>query len=98
MQNIKSIINKHNMKLLSKTAEIRESCNCRKKTNYRLCEKCLTPNIIYEARITSNQPNYKEKAYIGTQKQISNTDLANIQNISTSNNMKTTWSYPKNMG
>ena len=28
--------------------------------------KCLIPNIIYEAQITSNQPNYKEKIYIGT--------------------------------
>ena len=25
-----------------------------------------TPNIIYEAQITSNQPNYKQKVYIGT--------------------------------
>ena len=43
-----------------------ESCNCRNKNNCPLDEKCLTPNIIYEIQITSNQLNYKKKNYIGT--------------------------------
>ena len=30
--------------------------------------KCLTPNIIYEAQITANWLNYKQKIYIGTAK------------------------------
>ena len=30
-----------------------------------LDRKCLTPNIIYEARTTSNQLNYKQKNYRG---------------------------------
>ena len=68
MQNVKSVINNHNMKVLNNTAEPEESCNCRNKNNYPLDGKCLTPNIIYEAQITSNQPNYKQKVYIGTAK------------------------------
>ena len=66
MQNIKSVINNHNMKVLNNAAEIEESCNCRNKNNFPLDGKCFTPNIIYEAQITSNQLNYKQKIYIGT--------------------------------
>ena len=54
------------MNVLNNTAEIEEGCNCRNRNNCPLDEKCLTPNIIYEAQIMSNQPNYKQKVYIGT--------------------------------
>ena len=54
------------MNALNNTAEIEESCNCRNRNNFPLDGKCLTPNIIYEAQTTSNQPNYKQKVYIGT--------------------------------
>ena len=54
------------MKVLNNTAETEESYNCRNKNNCPLDGKCLTPNIIYEAQITSNQRNYKQKIYIGT--------------------------------
>ena len=47
MQNIKSVINNHNMKVLNNTVETEESCNCRNKNNCPLHGKCLTPNIIY---------------------------------------------------
>ena len=66
MQNMKSVINNHNMNVLSNSAEIEEDCNCRNRSNCPLDGKCLTPNIICEAQITSNQPNYKQKIYIGT--------------------------------
>ena len=65
MENIKSLINNHNVKVLNNTAEIQESCNCRNKNNCPLDGKCLTQNILYEAQITSNQLNYKQKIYIG---------------------------------
>ena len=91
MENIKSVINNHNMKVLNNTVEIEESCNCRKKNNCPLDGKCLTPNIIYEAQIALNQLNYK-------QKQILNTGLAATQNHSTLNAMKTTQNYLKNTG
>ena len=63
---MKSVINNHNMKILNNNAEIEVSCNCRSRNNRHLDGKCLTPNIIYEAQITSNQLNYKQKIYIGT--------------------------------
>ena len=47
MQNIKSVINNHRMKVLNNTAEIEESCNCRNSNKCPLDGKCLTPNIIY---------------------------------------------------
>ena len=43
-----------------------ESCNCRNRNNCPLDGKCFTPNIIYKAQMTSNQPNYNQKIYIGT--------------------------------
>ena len=54
------------MKVLNNTADTEESSNCRNKNNCPLDGKCLTPNIIYEAQITPNQLNYKQKVYIGT--------------------------------
>ena len=65
MQNIKSIINNHNMKVLNNAVEIEERCNCKNKNSCPLDGKCLTPKIIYEAQITLNQLNYKQKVYIG---------------------------------
>ena len=77
------------MKVLNNTAETEESCNCRNRNNSPLDGKCLTLNIIYEAQITSNQRNYKQKVYIGT---------AETENHSTLNTMKTTQNYIKNTG
>ena len=54
------------MKVLNNTAETEESCDCRNKINCLLDGKCFTPNIIYEAQITLNQLNYKQKIYIET--------------------------------
>ena len=61
MQNIKSIINHHNMEVLNNTAEIEETCNCRNKNNCPVDGKCFTPSIIYEVQITLHQLNYKQK-------------------------------------
>ena len=58
--------NNHNMKVLNNTAEIEQSCSYRNKNKFPLDGKCLTPNIIYVAQITSNQLSYKQKIYIGT--------------------------------
>ena len=64
VQNIKSIINNHNMKVLNNTTEIEESCNCRNENKCTLYGKGLTP-IEYQAQITTNQLSYKQKIYIG---------------------------------
>ena len=86
------------MKVLNNTAETEESCNCRNKNNSPLDGKCLTPNIIYEAQITLNQLNYKQKVYIGTAETDLNTGLTTTQNYSNLNTMKTTQNYLKNTG
>ena len=44
MKNIKSILNNTNIKILSDTGEIKESCNCRNKNNCPF--DGLTQNII----------------------------------------------------
>ena len=64
MQNIKSVINNHNINILSNTAEIEKGCNCRNRNNCSRDGKRSTPNIIYEAQITSNQPNYNYQSLL----------------------------------
>ena len=67
MPSIKSVINSHNKKILH-TEPInpnQKTCNCQNKDNCPLNHQCLTKNIIYEATLTSNIPNYQEKKYVG---------------------------------
>ena len=56
MQNMKSIINNHNMNFLNNTAEKKKTVTAETRTNCPVNGKGLAPNIIYKARITSNQP------------------------------------------
>ena len=65
MQNIKGIINNHNMNILPQNNEIKDECNCRNKKYFPLGGKCLSPNIVYQGKINSSQPNYNEKVYFG---------------------------------
>ena len=39
--------------------------NCLNKDTYLLEQKCLTTNIVYRAKVTSNNRNYQEKVYFG---------------------------------
>ena len=86
------------MKVLNNTAETEESCNCRNKNNCPLDGKWLTLTIIYEAQVTSNQRNYKQKVYIGTAETDFKHRFTITQNHSTLNTMKTTQNYLKNTG
>ena len=67
MQNIKAIINNHNMNILHQNKEIKDECNCRNKKYCPLggTGKCLSPNTVYQVKITSIQSNYKDKVYFG---------------------------------
>ena len=65
MQNIKAIINNHNMNILHQNNKIKNECNCRNKKYCPLGGKYLLPNIVYEGKINSSQPNYSDKAYFG---------------------------------
>jgi hypothetical protein len=70
MPNIKSIIDSHNMKIISKhndmqteqTTEHQNECNCRQKTTCPLKGKCLQNNVIYQATVTTN---ISTETYIG---------------------------------
>ena len=65
MQNIKGIISNHNMNILHQKNEIKDEYNCRNKKSCPLGGKCLSPNIVYQGKINSSQPNYNEKVDFG---------------------------------
>ena len=58
MPNMKSIISSHNKALLSdyhrsQTQTDEKECNCRKKDQCPLDEKCLTQNVVYQATVST---------------------------------------------
>ena len=63
MKNMDSIISSHNKQVLQPHNK-NYGCNCRKKENFPLDNKCLTPNIIYKAQIT-NKTNDEYEKYLG---------------------------------
>ena len=63
VKNMGSIISSHKKQVLQLRNKI-YGCNCRKKKTIPLDNKCLTPNIIYEAKI-SNNTNDEHKKYLG---------------------------------
>ena len=83
MQNIKAIINNHNMNILHQNNEIKDECNYRKKKYCPLGRKCLSPNIVYLGKITSTQPNYNAKNYSGVaEKSFTDADYSNDTELS----------------
>ena len=64
--NLKRIISAHNAKILRKNYQNTEkSCNCRKKNECPLNGECLTKNVIYQAKIVTNQPKPESHTYVG---------------------------------
>ena len=58
MNSMKSIIKNHNLKILNKTNTTNKiTCNYKDKQKCPLDQNCLTRNIIYQANITSDEPN-----------------------------------------
>ena len=66
MENMRSIITKHNVSLLKKSntppPSTSQSCNCRTSTECPLEGKCLTKSIVYEATLKTSEDTY---TYIG---------------------------------
>ena len=58
MDNMKSIINKHNKKVTNANNDTNTDnqvqCNCRKKDQPPLDNKCLTSSVIYNAQVRTN--------------------------------------------
>ena len=66
MPNMKNIINMHNKKIIHPpTKNVTKTCNCIKKNQCPLNEKCLTESLVYKADIISNEENSKTKVYYG---------------------------------
>lgn len=63
MRNMASIIASHNKTILRPNIQD-YGCNCRKKNECPMQNKCLTPSIIYEATVTNNTDKV-EKIYFG---------------------------------
>ena len=66
MENMHAIISKHNKKILypSSTISSSKTCNCRIKDHCPLDNNCLSSNIIYKAKITTDNDK-TGKNYIG---------------------------------
>ena len=67
MPNMKSIISSHNKALLSdyhrsQTQTDEKECNCRKKDQCPLDEKCLTQNVFYQATVSTQS---SSETYVG---------------------------------
>ena len=67
MPNAKTIIQSHNKRILDKgnpnVSAIEKACNCQKRNECPLDGACLTKNLIYEAKVTTES---SEKLYIGS--------------------------------
>ena len=65
MDNMERIIKKHNQKILNANqATTTHGCNCRKKATCPLENHCLTPSIVYNAKVTTTEDPIG-KNYIG---------------------------------
>ena len=64
--NIRTIINSYAAKILyPKKSTEQRTCSCLNKGTCPLEQKCLTTNIVYKAKVTSNNRNFQEKVYFG---------------------------------
>ena len=64
MQNIKTIINSNNKKILNnKIRTERRPCVSLNEDTCPLDQKCLTTNIVYKVKVTSTIPFTKKKNY-----------------------------------
>ena len=67
MENVKSLINRHNRKTLRETNSKRDQnktmCNCRDKKSCPKESKFLQKNVVYKSKITTNSG---IKEYIGS--------------------------------
>ena len=66
MPNMNNIINTHNKKIINPPKDnIARTCNCIRKHQCPLNEKCLANNVLCKASITPNEGNPKTKMYYG---------------------------------
>ncbi len=86
MNNVKTIISKHNTRITRKSkpqCEVIDPCTCRDKKTCPLQEKCMTKDMVYKATVTTSNTN-STKHYIGmTQQAHLKSDMETTLNLST---------------
>ena len=66
MSNVRASINAHNKKILEEKDVLSVGdCNCRNPDECPMPGECTTPNLLYEATITSNLSRYGSRVYKG---------------------------------
>ena len=66
MPSMKNITNTHNKKIINPPKDnIARTCNCIRKKQCPLNEKCLTNDVLCQESITTNEENPKTKIYYG---------------------------------
>ena len=87
--NLKSIIAKHNAKILKRGASQKDiECNCRKNTICPIEGKCMYKDIIYQALVTQ-KGSEKVDTYIGLTSTTFKARLANHQQAFKNKNLQT---------
>ena len=72
--------------------------NCLNKDTCPLQQKCFTANIVYTAKVTSNNRNYQEKVYFGSCKNTVKNDFPITNNHLIYMNIKMKQSYQMKSG
>lgn len=68
MPNIGAVISSHNKKILGESSELeRGTCNCQRRYrgNCPLNGECLSTNVLYEAEVSSTEPDSPIEPYVG---------------------------------
>ena len=74
MRNIASIISSHNKSVLRPIIQDHDY-NCRQKNDCPVQNKCLIPNIVYEATVTNNVDKYSIRSYSYEQRRYCGKDI-----------------------
>ncbi len=97
MNNVKSIISKHNTHITGRSkpqCEVIDPCTCRDKKTCPLREKCMTKDIVYKATVTTSNTN-STKHYIGMTASTFNikSDIETTLNLSTTKGTQMTQNF-----
>ena len=93
------MINTHNKRIINPPKDnFTRSCNCLRKHQCPLNEKCLTNNVLYKASITPNEENSKTKMYYGVSETTFKLRYANHKKHSITSNTKLIQNYQTNIG
>ena len=96
---MKNIINTHNKKIIIPPKDnTARTCNCIRKHQCLLNEKCLTNNVLCQASITTNEEIQKQKSIMALAKQYSSSDMRTIRKHSATSNTKLIHNYQTNTG